>query len=249
VSRQDTGAYSRVAASLGGVGLLTFLFVSVIPANTTTIALAYMLLVLCISAVWSRVEALTVAFAAGLALDYYFLPPMGFRIAAPSDIVALIFFVVCALIASHLSLTARERAAEANLRQDEMARLYALGRALMLSIDESEPGGGVTSQIMQLFGFPGVALYERAGNRIYRDGNTAVPIADDLLRSGVVNTPPAGCVVLALAHEGMSLGTLAILDKGTSPITLHAISNLAAAALFRAQRLRTARTQPSPQAT
>jgi two-component system sensor histidine kinase KdpD len=237
-----TGLLGRVAASVTAAGLITLLLVKVLPANSTTAALVYMLLVLIVSAVWTLWEALAAAVAATLALAYFFFPPQGFRIADPNDIVALVAFVICAIIASQLALTARRRAAEANRRQDEMERLYALSRAFMLVPDDVSVPSLVAFQLVQLFNFGGVALFHRADDQVYRSGPEDVPLTDQQLRNAAQMggsernlLAPRGSIV-SLAHDGTSVGTLAVLDKGMSATTLHAIANLTAIALFRAQQ-------------
>jgi K+-sensing histidine kinase KdpD len=240
-----TSLLGRVVASIGATGLIAFLMVTVLPANSTTAALAFMLLVLIVSAVWTLWEALAVAVTASLALDYFFLKPRGFRISDPNDVVALVAFFVCAVIASQLALTARRRTADANRRQEETERLYALSRAFMLVPDDVSVPSLVAFQLVQLFGFPGVALYLRADDQVYRSGPDNVPLTDEQLReagrAGVADknvlTPGGTTVrsVIPLAHDGVSVGTLALLDQGISATTMHAIANLTAIALFRAQ--------------
>jgi two-component system sensor histidine kinase KdpD len=237
---KGTTLFARVAASVGAAGLVAFLLLKVFPANSTTAALAFMLLVLVVSAVWTIWEALAAALAATLALDYFFFPPWGFRISDPNDVVALVAFVVCAIIASQLGLTARSRTAEANRRQDEMERLYALSRAFMLVPEDVSVPSLVVFQLVQLFGFHGVALFLRADNQVYRNGPEDVPLTDDQLReasqvgSSNKNLPDPRVTLLSLAHDGVFVGSLVVLNKEIGSTTLHAIANLTAIALFRA---------------
>jgi len=244
-----TSLLGRITASIGSAGLVTYLLVRVFPANSTTAALAFMLLVLIVSALWTIWEALAVAVTASLALVYFFLPPRGFRISDPNDVVALCAFLICALIASQLSLTARRRTADANRRQEETERLYALSRAFMLVPDDVSVPSLVAFQLVQLFGFPGVALYLRADDQVYRSGPEDVPLTDEQLRetsrAGVAdnNVLVPGTIIrsgIPLIHDGVSVGTLALLDQGVSGTTMHAIANLTAIALFRAQQPDTA---------
>jgi two-component system, OmpR family, sensor histidine kinase KdpD len=237
-----TGLFARGAASVGAVGVVTFVYLNLIPANSTTAALTFMLWVLVVSAIWSRWEALVAALAAGLSLDYFFFPPKGFRISDPNDIVALISFIVCALIASQLALNARRRAAEANHRQDEVERLYAISRAFMLIPEDVNVPSFVTLQLVQIFGFQGVALYQRDEDRVYRSGAKDVPLTDAQLSSApqLRGEPkdvlaPDGAI-LSLAHDGVPVGTLAVLFSGVTATTLHAIANLAAVTLSRSRQ-------------
>ncbi len=239
------GLFGRIAASVAAVGLLTFVLLRIVSANSTTASLAFMLLVLVISAVWSLWEALATAVTAALVLAYYFLPPMGFQIADPNDMVALGAFVVCALIASQLALTARRRTAEASRRQDEMERLYAISRAFLLVPDDASVASMVAFQLAQVFGFPAVAIFLQADGQVYRSGPEDVPLTDEQLRNAAHTGAiarnvlvPSGAI-LSLAHDGVFVGTLALRDKGIEATTLHAIANLTAVVLFRARQRHT----------
>ncbi len=77
-------------------------------------------------------EAIVASVAAMLCHDYFFLPPVGhFTIADPENWMALVAFLVTALVASHLSDRAKQPAREAKHRQLETERLYALNRTIL----------------------------------------------------------------------------------------------------------------------
>jgi two-component system sensor histidine kinase KdpD len=94
--------------------------------NPTTLALAYLLGVLAISASWGLRQSVFMSVLATLAFNYYFLPPIGtFTIADPQNWIALFAFLVTAVTASQLSERARREARSANQRRQEVERLYA----------------------------------------------------------------------------------------------------------------------------
>jgi two-component system sensor histidine kinase KdpD len=65
-----------------------------------------------------------------LAFNFFFLPPFGsFHVADPQNWIALIVFLVVAVIASHLSAAAEARAREAIAQRQEATRLFELSRA------------------------------------------------------------------------------------------------------------------------
>ena len=69
-----------------------------------------------------------------LCFNFFFLPPVGtLTIADPQNWVALVAFLVTAIVASQLSGRARQREIDAVGRQRDLERLYALSRALLLS--------------------------------------------------------------------------------------------------------------------
>jgi two-component system sensor histidine kinase KdpD len=71
------------------------------------------------------VVAVGTALVAALCLNYFFMAPIGtFTIADPHNWVALVAFLVVAVVASHLSSTARARERDAVERRNEVARLF-----------------------------------------------------------------------------------------------------------------------------
>jgi len=80
--------------------------------NHTTVALSLLLAVLAIATRWGLLESLFAVAAGMLCFNYLFLPPVGaWAIADPDNWVALIAFVVTAVVASQLSADAKRRAA------------------------------------------------------------------------------------------------------------------------------------------
>jgi sigma-B regulation protein RsbU (phosphoserine phosphatase) len=93
--------------------------------NEMTVALAMLLVVLFVSAIWGRWPGLVASVAGMLLLNYYFLPPIyTLTIEDPKNWVALGAFFITALTAGQLSTRARERAAEAEASQREVLDLY-----------------------------------------------------------------------------------------------------------------------------
>ena len=103
----------------------------VMDVSPTTSALALLLAVLCVAAFGRRWMAITAAVAATLLLNYFFMPPVGtLRIADPENWVALIVFLVVAVIGSQLSATAQSRAREATRGALASALLASLSHDL-----------------------------------------------------------------------------------------------------------------------
>ena len=109
----------KVAARSGVGYLLSALIVTLITLigyrwlhlNHTTLALAYLLGVLAISASWGLQQSVFMSVIATLAFNYFFLPPIGtFTVADPQNWIALFAFLVTAVTASELSERARSGA-------------------------------------------------------------------------------------------------------------------------------------------
>jgi two-component system sensor histidine kinase KdpD len=93
--------------------------------NSTTVALALLLVVLLIATKWGSGPAVLTAILGVVCLNFFYLPPVGrFSIAAADNWVALVAFLVTAVIAGQLSARARRRAEEANVARGEIERLY-----------------------------------------------------------------------------------------------------------------------------
>src|SRR2546428_1783721 len=116
---------------------ITVFFRDALPrVNQTTVALSFLLAILAVSAVWGMTVSVLMSIAAILALNYFFLPPVGaFTIADPQNWVALVAFLAVGVIASQLSSAAQERARDAVDRRNEVTRLFDLSRDVLLTGD------------------------------------------------------------------------------------------------------------------
>lgn len=93
--------------------------------NSTTVALALLLVVLFVATVFGSRPALLASLIGVLSFNFFFLPPLyTFTIAAPQNWVAFGSFLVTALVAGQLSSYARRRAEESERRRIEIERLY-----------------------------------------------------------------------------------------------------------------------------
>ncbi|HKG21800.1 MAG TPA: DUF4118 domain-containing protein, partial [Blastocatellia bacterium] len=93
--------------------------------NSTTVALALLMVVLLVATVWGARPAVAASMLGMLCLNFFFLPPVGtFTIAAPDNWVALAAFLLTAVTAGQLSAQAKRRAEEAEAGRVEIERLY-----------------------------------------------------------------------------------------------------------------------------
>ena len=107
--------------------------------NAAAVATTYLMVVLVVAATSHLTTAVATSVVATLALNFFFLPPVGtFTIAEPQNWVALFAFLAVSVVASHLSAQARARAEEAVGRRDELARLFDLSRDVLLITDSRE---------------------------------------------------------------------------------------------------------------
>jgi K+-sensing histidine kinase KdpD len=93
--------------------------------NTTTVALAMLLVVLFVATGWGSRPAVVVSVFGVFCLNFFFLPPVHtLDIAQPDNWIALIAFLITAVTAGELSARVTRRAAEAEAARLEIERLY-----------------------------------------------------------------------------------------------------------------------------
>jgi len=123
----------RYGFSVASVLLVTFVFTLLRDrTNATTVALAFLVMILSSATFFGRNPALVASFIAMLCFNYFFLPPFHtFTIGDPENLVAWAAFTLTAIIAGELSAYARRRARESE-------RLYAELQAAFESATEAE---------------------------------------------------------------------------------------------------------------
>jgi two-component system sensor histidine kinase KdpD len=93
--------------------------------NPTTVALAFLLLILFVARAWGSVTAVGTSVVGILSLNFFFLPPYGtFAIRDPANWIAFIAFMVTAITVGQLSGSAKQRAEDAENAKREVERLY-----------------------------------------------------------------------------------------------------------------------------
>ena len=110
-------------------------------APVVSLGVVYLVAVLIISTVWGAWLGVLTAVASALAFNYFHIPPTGrFTIADSENWVALVVFLIVAIIGSSVAQVARARATEADQRRREadlaaeMARLLLRGNELSESL-------------------------------------------------------------------------------------------------------------------
>jgi two-component system sensor histidine kinase KdpD len=93
--------------------------------SSTTVALALLLIVLFAATGWGSRPALLAALLGVVCFNYFFLQPVyTFTIDDPQNWVALVAFLITAIVAGELSARAKRRAEEAEAGRREIERLY-----------------------------------------------------------------------------------------------------------------------------
>ena len=229
--------------------------------NPTVLGLSYLLIVLLVAAGSTLRVAVAASVVALLALNYFFMPPVGtFTLEDPQNWVALLVFLAVSVVASRLSEQARNRADEALAGRDELARLFDLSRDVLLTTDSGKPIDELARFTARRFAFDyvGICLPGSDGWRVHGSsdavtlGHATLDLALAAARGAVefdATTRSYGGHRTCTTPEGLSatlvplrLGTRAVglLAAAGRPVeagTLDAIAGLTAIAIERVKML------------
>ncbi len=230
----------RFALALATVLGITFFFRKVLPVNHTTVALAFLLAILAVSAVWGFAVSAFMSVAAMLAFNYFFLPPVGtFTIADPQNWVALFAFLVTSLIASRLSTRARREAEEAQQRRREIERLYAFSQQLLVEGNVITLLNAIPNHIVETFEVGAAAVFLASKQKFYRSG-AAAHLDEEEMKAATLREEPTTDAGRNLSFVPVRMGTrtigsLGISGRLLSRQTLEALGTLIAIAIERAR--------------
>ena len=233
-------AVLRYATLTAGAVLLVVLFRVVIPANQTTVALSFLMLVLLTASRWRLSYSVYLSVLCTLLYNFFFLPPVGrLTISDSRNWVALAAFLCSSFLVSHLSDRERRHAESSEARRMEVERLYEFSQQLLLQEDLRSVARATPSVAATVFGFRAVALYVRDDDVAYYSdpGNELLPIVDLKLAANQTEggvTERNGTRLIPLTLGMRSPGALAVTDAGYSSQIYEAIGSLVAIALERA---------------
>ncbi|MGB6868620.1 MAG: ATP-binding protein [Acidobacteriaceae bacterium] len=238
-----------VLTAAAGLGVVLFRLVRV---NETTVALAFLMLVLATASRWRLRYSVYLSVLCTLLYNFFFLPPVGrLTIEDPRNWVALASFLCCSVLVSHLSNQEHRHAEALEQRRNEVERLYEFLQQLLMQEDLTALARATPSLIASVFGIQAVALHLREQEVSWTsDPDNRLPPDLDL-RLAATETffeAPDGIRIIPLQLGMRSLGALAITDAGYASSIYEAVANLVAIALERAAALeRTSRLEASRQ--
>jgi two-component system sensor histidine kinase KdpD len=176
---------------------------------------------------------------AALCVDYYFLPPVGtLNITDTQDWVALISFLVTAVIGSELSSRARRQAEEATRQRNEVSLLYEFSQRLLRARAPLDLFNEIPSQIVELFRARAAALNFVGKENIYRSGNGLPEIDAKRLkavqpRGNLESDVEQGLYYCPIRLGAQTIGSIGVSGSVVSRQTLEAIATLIASAVDR----------------
>jgi two-component system sensor histidine kinase KdpD len=214
---------------------------------TATAAMAFLIVVLIVAATSPLWVAVVTSFAAVVAFNFFFLPPVGtLTIADPQNWVALVALLIVSLVGSNLSAVARARTQESESRRDELARLFDLCRDILLVTDSQAANASLAGFISWRFDLDYVAIclpqgsewvvFEVGANRRTLDPRD-LSAAFHHLEGGRAPSIGEGVRLAPLRLGARPIGLLAVAGRPMESGTLDAIAGIAAIAIERAQFL------------
>jgi two-component system sensor histidine kinase KdpD len=262
MSRLRNSDTARLAAALATVALVTVALRHWLQlSNAATVSTTYLMVVLVVAATSHLWVAVVTSLVAMLCLNFFFLPPVGtLTIADPQNWIALFAFLAVSLVASNLSAVASARTREAVGRRDELARLFDLGRDVLMMTDSRQALSVLARSIARRFDleFVAVALPRDGEWEVYEAGARTIEL-DRRQLSGAFAAAQATLEFDAYArtyagHRTMTVDghviRLVPLRVGTKPIgvlaaagrpveagTLDTLAGVVAIAIERAQFL------------
>ena len=206
------------------------------------VAPVYFLFIVLVGIRWGSWEATAASLVAVGCLDYFFTEPLfSFRIINAANWVALGVFEFTGLVVSHLSTHAQEQARIAWQERNNMARLYELGRSILLLDRHAPAGPQIADFIQRAFEVESVELFDAATEVTSESGQPA-PALREMTRAcwvGDENRDDAGvhawCRVLRLGPKG--IGALGLSGPGLNPLVADSVASIAAVALERSRAL------------
>jgi two-component system, OmpR family, sensor histidine kinase KdpD len=139
---------------------------------------------------------------------------------------------------------AKQRALDAVDRQQDIERLYAFSRAILL-IEGSEPfPGELIRKLAEIFNLDLAVLYDRRTGEFYRAGLFELEGLEDQLQNpdlnGITRSNDQFCILTAIRLGSEPIASLAIKGSCITDSVLQGIANLVAIGLERARAQRLA---------
>ena len=230
--------WSLAFVALAGIVLVYHRWLHV---NPTTVALTLLLFILLLAAEWGLRYAVVISVVATALYNFYFLPPINtFTIADPQNWLALLAFLVTAIVASRLSERARDEASDARARQREVEALFRLSRELLETESVSSLVTSIPSAVASVTGATSTLFYLLDGDKLYQAGSKRVSEIElphlHQLAISLAGVTEEGDELQIPIHTGVRPKGLLIL-RGTilSQVTAEAIGGLISISIDRSQ--------------
>ncbi len=181
--------------------LLTWLLLTLRrPESITAEVLSYQLLVVIVALIGGLYPAVFAAVLSGITLDFLFVAPQfTITVEHPLHLVALLLYVVIAVLVSLIVDQAARRARAANRAAEDAELLAAVAGSVLRGENAAQ---ALVSRTREAFGLAGVRLLAADGEVLARDGE---PLADGRMTTVPVGAPVDGSARAVLELHGHPL--------------------------------------------
>jgi two-component system sensor histidine kinase KdpD len=237
--------YKPVRFAIAGavICFVVLFYHALLHVNPATVGFTLLMVVLAVSAVWGLAYAIFTAIVGMLAYNFFFLPPFGtLSIADPQNWVALVAFVITAVVGSHLSERARQEALASNLRRAELEQLYEFSQQMLATDNVQDLVNSIPQRIVGVFGGDAAGMFLSEGEKTYYSSASAHSmIHEQQLRDGCdrveSNSDSQKFVCLPLRIGVRTVGSIGVLGSAVSRETLEAVGSLAAISIEHASAI------------
>jgi two-component system, OmpR family, sensor histidine kinase KdpD len=236
-ARANVSALRALGADLAGMAVCTWLAFHA-GLNLASSGFLYLIFVVLAAVYGGFWEATVASLVAVACLDYFFIQPLfTFTVADPRNWLALGAFEFTAIVVSELSNQAQARAADALRERRDTERLYQTARCVLLLDRSREPGPWIPSVICQIFGIPGVLLFDAIAARTYTSGDVPSEGEEQTRNAYFSNSDwfdsDRKCWFCALRLGARPIGGLGLCGCTLSPLVATALASLSAISLER----------------
>jgi two-component system sensor histidine kinase KdpD len=232
----------RAIAAFVIIAAITAFYRKALPSvNQTTVALSFLLAILAVSAAWGMAVSALMSIAAMLAFNYFFLPPVGrFTVADPQNWVALLAFLVTAIVGSQLSNRIRKEADEAHRRRREIEQLYTFSQKLLGEGNVIQLLNAIPNHIVEAFEAGAASVFLAEKQKLYRSGFGTLQLEEEQLKAAFEREEPLIDAEKSFSYAPVRLGMKSIGSFGISGArltrqTLEAVGTLLGIAIERAR--------------
>ena len=192
----------RYGASAVTLALVTVVLLALrAQIDIVNVAMAYLLCVLLVALRAGRGPAILVAISAFVLFDFFFLPPFNTVTVASTDhVIALVVFLIVALVISGLVSDARERARAAEQEEARATLLFHLNEGLVADRSLDDILTTIVQHVVQVYGAAHAAILTR------EDGDKLIVLASFPAGSNTVLSRDETAVALQSFSGGQVTG-------------------------------------------
>lgn len=226
-----------------GVALITWAGFS-LHFNFAAASLCYLLLIVLMSLTGDFPACCAVSLVALGCLDYFFTSPiLSFRVGRPVNMLAMVCFLVTALVITRLVSKVRDKAELSYAQQQKTELLYEVAQHLLAG-DPREASGAFLEPFRGAFGVRAACLFDAETSELHAAGNSEFDLQertrDAFIRGQNDDDRRNGIFVRCIRVAGRTTGAVGFEGLEDATLTAGPLTALATALLQRTHAVRNA---------